>query len=194
MVKQMQPELKQAPITAVRAMNDRIPAVAPTGRAQIDHPQVRQAGRQQQARQPLGLAEMTLVDPEATALLIRKEGFDLPTLPIPLDGLLSLSQIADQLQWCLVGSLPDGQCQHRAIARLRHVRIRDHHDLIWRDRKRRERNVGRPRPDQDVASRAADVLPPVAGKLGLQLGAIKFAIAQEDHRRVWRQIRLDLRN
>src|SRR3954452_6189344 len=98
MVKQMQPELKQAPITAVSAMNDRIPAVAPTGSAQINHPQIRQAGRQQQARQPLWLAEMTLVDPEATALLIRKEGFDLRTLPIPLDCLRSISQIADQIQ------------------------------------------------------------------------------------------------
>src|SRR5438552_15979939 len=106
MVQQMQPELKQTPIAAVRAVNNPIPAITSRNRAKIDHPQVGQTVRQHQARQPHGIAEMTLLDAEAAALLVRKEGFDLTTLPIPMNRTLGIAQITDQIQRRLLQAVP----------------------------------------------------------------------------------------
>jgi hypothetical protein len=62
---------------------------------------------------------MIAVYGEAAALLVGKEGFDLAALPIPLNCRFGLPQITDQIQRCLVGSLPDGQRLDWTMARLR---------------------------------------------------------------------------
>jgi hypothetical protein len=180
----MDAELKQAPVAAIGTMDDRDPPIAPGDGAQIDHPQIGQTGRQQQARQSHWIAKMTFVDVEATTLLVRKEAFDLRSLAIPRHGHLSIVQITDQIQRRLAAPFPYRHRQYWPIARLRHLPICHQHDLIGLDAQGAERNVRIAAPDQNGASRATDVVPAVARKRRLQICPVKFTIAQEDDRRV----------
>ena len=87
MIQQRQTEAEQAPIAAIRAMNDFYPIVSHSNAAQINDPQVGQASGDHQIAQALRVRQMTFVKEEPTAFLIREEGFDLKTFFVPVQRL-----------------------------------------------------------------------------------------------------------
>ena len=74
-IQETQAQLEQAQITAVAPMNEGLPLVALSQGAQVNDPQVSQAGGQHQPRNPLGVAQVTAVQLKAPAFLVGKEGF-----------------------------------------------------------------------------------------------------------------------
>src|SRR5260370_6094170 len=60
-IQQPQAELEQAEITAVTPMNDRQPIVVVRDRAQVNDPQISQAGSEQQPVHALWIAQVTAV-------------------------------------------------------------------------------------------------------------------------------------
>ncbi len=194
MVAQLETELKQAPSAAVGAVADRVPASAPRHRAQIDHPHRGQAGRPHQACSPHRIAKMPFVAAEATALLVRKEGFDLAPVPLPTNRGFGIRPIADQRPRRLLGSVPDRPRHDRASARRRHLPSRAPNDLVRRHAHGTAGHGGRAPPAQDVAGGTADGVPASALNRRLPIGAINCASAQEDHRRGCGQLGVDVRD
>src|SRR6266540_6156405 len=74
---QPQPQTKQAEITAVLTVQPLHPLIAHGTDAQIDDPQIRQAGSNQQPTEPGGVAEMAFMDLKAATFQVREKGLDM---------------------------------------------------------------------------------------------------------------------
>ena len=98
------------------SMNDRLPPLLHHFGSQADHPVVGQAGRHQQPRQSLGLAQMILAQVKPSALLVGEESLDAEALLVPNAGLLEEVQATHQQKRLFVAPLPNGPYQHRPQA------------------------------------------------------------------------------
>ena len=97
MIQQGQTEAKQAPITAIRAMNGFYPVVSHSNAAQVDDPQVSQASGDHQIAQALRIRQVTFVQEEPTAFFVGEERFDLKTLFVPVKGFIGQFEIGHQI-------------------------------------------------------------------------------------------------
>lgn len=118
MVQIAQPQLEQAQIAAVSPMDlsQRL-GVRPCLDTQVDDPDVGQTGCQQQPLEPLGGREMTLLQIEPATFLIREEGFDPKTAPIPAARFPHAGHVADQVERLIIAAAPPGNEQYRGRRR-----------------------------------------------------------------------------
>ncbi|HEY4690857.1 MAG TPA: hypothetical protein VIK33_16215 [Anaerolineae bacterium] len=127
-IQETQAQLEQTEITAVAPMNAGLPLVALSQGAQVDDPQVSQAGGQHQPRDPFGVTQVTAVQLKAPAFRVGKEGFDphllrswgrcVHAFAIPVTGSLHAGQDADQVDRLGVAGRPPGNHPHRAVGGL----------------------------------------------------------------------------
>src|SRR6266508_3910530 len=190
---QPQPQTKQAEITAVLTVQPLHPLIAHGTDAQIDDPQIRQAGSNQQPTEPGGVAEMAFMDLKAATFQVREKGLDMWAQFVQLQGQIEIRHIRDQIDRFLVLRLPDRQDADQTVL-LGGQRGRTHREQLAARRPQItdvERHTAG--AEQEVGSRAADVLPLSVAQVGLQFGAVKLTIAQEGHSRaLWHDL-LDLR-
>jgi len=140
---------------------------------QIDDPDVRQAGSNEDAGQACWVSNMTLVELEAATFLVREEGFNAHAFAIPVANLVGQSQIGDEKDRCWVGFVPPEHDGDGTVGLLAEG------DLL-----QAKTEVGpgvlvqlQPRPlaaDPGIFGSAADVVPALVGQIALQLDAIKL--------------------
>ena len=71
-----------------------------------DHPDVRQAGSKQETAQTGRVSQMALVNMEASALLVGKEGFNSKSSPIIATGILGIRDVGDQKNRFFISRAP----------------------------------------------------------------------------------------
>lgn len=76
MLDQVQAELEETQVTPIGSMNGLDPAMLLGYHAQIDDPDVGQAGCDHQAGQTRRVRDVAFVQVEASALLVREKGFN----------------------------------------------------------------------------------------------------------------------
>ncbi len=187
-----QAESKQAQITAVLAVQPLQPAVAHGADAEIDDPEIGQAGGDQQAREPCGIAEMALVELEAATFLVGEKGLNMRAFAVQLQGLIQVSHIRHEIDRCGIGRLPDGQEADRPIGRAGHPRWRHGEGFAVRRFQITDVALKPIRRKTDLRRCPADIPPAQLAQRRLQLGAIKLAITEEDDRGRGRHDRLKL--
>src|ERR1700674_2167722 len=99
-------------------MNEALPAVSDGDDPEIDDPEVGQTGGKHQTCQAHRIGQMAFVQVEATALLIRKERFNVEAFGIVIAGLIHQAEIGDQVERLALVLVPPGNRQERAIAPL----------------------------------------------------------------------------
>jgi hypothetical protein len=92
MLEQEETELQQAQVKAISATDDLVPSVLYRQGTQIDDPDILQARRNHQARQPLGIRHMTFVEMKPSTLLVGEKGFDPVTVPSLVKGIEKLEK------------------------------------------------------------------------------------------------------
>ncbi len=191
LVQQGKAQLEEAQITAMPAMNDPQPAIALCQHPQVNDPQVGQTGGQQQAGEPGGIGQMALLEVKATAFLVGKERLDSEPFAIPPAGFRHELEVGHEIERFPVIAAPPDNHEHRAIRAAGHPHVRQPNVLAGRHIHIRQRQPLALTLDLDVLGGSADVAPAEARQFGLQVGAIKLAIAQKDDARLrWHQ-RLD---
>ena len=99
MLQQVQVELEQAQVTAAGAVYD-LDAAVPLGNdAQIDDPEIGQAGCDNQAGQACGVRYVAFGQVEPSALLIGEEGFNANALGVPVTRFFDQFHTCDQVDW-----------------------------------------------------------------------------------------------
>ena len=114
-IQQPQAQLEQAQITAVAPMKEPASVVLLRDRAQVNDPHVSQASGDHQPFDPVRITQVTAIQLEPPAFLVRKEGLNVHPLAISVAGALDTGHIADQVNGFLIASPPPGDDHHRAI-------------------------------------------------------------------------------
>ena len=98
--------MKQTPVTPIAPMDDLDPIFAERLQSQMDDPHVGQASGDYQGAEPFGVGEMTFIEMEPAAFLIRKECFNLETFVIPVKGFIGQVKVGHQEKGIGVTQLP----------------------------------------------------------------------------------------
>ncbi len=123
---------------------------------------------------------------------LRLDYFDMRALFVLRNRAIQIAHIRDQIDRLLIRLLPERQQTDWPILLRRHPRRTDRKHIATRWCDIRHVELTFARANQDVRCGAADILPIQAAQVSLQIDAIKFAITQEDHGRVFRHNRLKL--
>ena len=115
MLQQAQTQAEETQIAPVGTMNDLHPPISLGNDAQVDYPDVGQASGNHQLRQPSGVRDVALVQPEPTALLVGEESFNTEPLRVPVTGFFFQFHVGDQIDGVLVRGLPPSDSQDRAV-------------------------------------------------------------------------------
>ena len=99
-------EAEKTFIATVGAVNQRQLVIGNHPQALDDHPEVSQASGNQQAAQTGRFSQMALVNREASALLVREEGFNAKSSPIIATGCIGLFQIGDEKEGVFILRTP----------------------------------------------------------------------------------------
>ena len=180
MIRQSQTQAKHTPIATVRTMNDAHPILFYRHKAEIDDPQVCQASCNHQETQAFRLRQVAFIEVKPTTFLVRKEGFDLEALFIPIASFIGQVKVGDQEGGFKITPLPPGNDGHRSVTLAGEPDIRDT-DLI-------------PLAQEQVAKRKWQIVFVKLGILGsttdvtqtqrlqsrLEFDAVKFAISEKD--------------
>src|SRR6266498_2212421 len=122
---------------------------------------------------------MALVDLEPATFLVGEEGFDMRSLFVQLHGQIQIGHICDQIEWLLVGLLPERQETDGAILLGRHPGRSDGKTLTLRRSQVANVEAYATGSDQNVRGGATDIAPVSFTQISLQLDTIKLAVAQE---------------
>ena len=96
-VQHIETELEQAEIAAICAVNDTMEAGFHGQGTEIDDPEISQASSQHQMSDTSRVRQMAFVKMEATAFLVREEGFDVKSFLISLAGFIRRVEIGDEV-------------------------------------------------------------------------------------------------
>ena len=126
-LEQAQAKLEQAQITTICAVNDNDPILKYGQRAQEDDPNVSQASRDHQAREPRRIRDVAFVEIEATAFLVGEEGLNSIPFAVPVTGFINQLQVRDEIYRLFVFRVPSGNGQDWAVGlkREKHVGYTD---------------------------------------------------------------------
>jgi hypothetical protein len=83
MVKPVATQAEQALVASIRTVDAVGAATLNDVHAQIDHPQISQARRHQQARDPFGVRQVTLMNVKAATLLVREQRLNAIASSVP---------------------------------------------------------------------------------------------------------------
>src|SRR5450759_178154 len=191
-VQEGQAQLKQAQIAAVRPMDDLLPPLEMAEGTKVDHPDVGQAGGDQQPGQALRSADVALVQMKAATFLVGKEGFNTHALAIPAAGFFDQVQVGDQVNGLSLLLVPPEDDEHRAIALPREQHIFERQATARPDVNLVQSLPGTLLIDLGALGGATHIVPVRLGQKSLQLNTVELAVAQQNQRNVRRQQVLEL--
>lgn len=168
-------------------MDDGNPMVANGETAQVNDPEIGQAGGDHQVTQSGWIGEMTFVQEKAATFLVGEKGFDLEAFFVPVQGFMGQIKVGDQVQRVGVPAFPGGNHRHGTVAFLSKPDLRDADEIIDLEAQFLKRKQVVFFKQFDIFGGAAHVAPTFALQRRLQCDAIEFAIAQEDHLGTFRQ-------
>ena len=180
MIEQGQPQPKQAPIAAIGAVNNTYPILSPGYKTEVHDPQVRQARRNHEGAQALGIGQMTFMQVKSAAFLVGEEGFDLKAFLVPMTGFATQLEIGHQKDGFEVTAFPPGNDRHWAIAFERKADVWNTDLIAWAQGQISERKEYPIFIKPGILGRPANITQVQRLQSRLELNPIEFTIPQED--------------